>query len=301
MMDALRGISPYVRFAHHFPAGPDWRILPRVIFDHLLLYTRDGSGWLSVDGETHRISPRSLFVIPPGILHETWHDPGSPNLMYNLHFDYVEEPNSPQVPVNLPTPQETLARPDWIRPAFGGDARLRLPTQIAEFAPAVYESAFFSILGCARGESPADRLQTKAAMLQLLAHLYRSEEHAERRGMVAVETLRRLDELPAIIEERLQEPLSVPQMAALCNLSETHFRRSFRARFGVPPAEYVARCRLERARHLLLHEAMPVRRVAEMAGYQSVHYMTRVFTRAYGVPPAAYRLRPVRPDHQTGR
>jgi hypothetical protein len=107
-MDELARLSPFVRFARHFPAGPDWCIEPRVIFDHLLLYTRDGGGWLTVGDERRRIGPRSPFVVPPGLLRETTHDPGSPNLVYNLHFDFIEEADSATVPVNLATPDDRL-------------------------------------------------------------------------------------------------------------------------------------------------------------------------------------------------
>lgn len=40
-MAPVARLSPFVRLPHHFPAGPDRRKQPRVIFDHLLLYTRD--------------------------------------------------------------------------------------------------------------------------------------------------------------------------------------------------------------------------------------------------------------------
>ena len=290
-MDPLTRLSPFVRLAHHFAAGPDWRIPPRVIFDHLLLYTRDGSGWLTVGDERRRIGPRSLFVVPPGIVHETTHDPGSPNLMYNLHFDFIEEADSALVPVNLATPEETLARTDWLGTPFAGDDRLHLPTRIEGFAPAVYETLFFTILGSARSRAPGDLLQAKGAMLQLLAHLYHANSYAGHRGTASPASLQRLDQMPAHIEERLADALTVGALAALCNMSETHFRRSFRARFGRSPADYIVQCRLARARHLLVYENLPICRIAEMTGYQSVHYFTRAFAAAFGEPPAAYRAR----------
>jgi AraC-like DNA-binding protein len=290
-MHPLARLSPFIRLAHHFPAGPDWRIQPRVIFDHLLLYTRDGHGRLTVGEEVHRIGPRTLFVVPPGVLHETTHDPGSPNLMYNLHFDFIEEPDSASVPVNLATPEETLARTEWLRAPFAGDDRLRLPTRIEGFAPALYETLFFTILGCARSRAPADLLQAKGAMLQLLAHLYQAHSYTGHRGTASAASLQRLDQMPAHIEERLADELSVGALAAQCNMSETHFRRSFRARFGRSPADYIVQCRLARARHLLVYENLPICRIAEMTGYQSVHYFTRAFAAAFGEPPAAYRAR----------
>lgn len=289
--DALATLSPYVRFAHYFAAGPAWRITPRVIFDHLLLYTREGSGWLEMEGGRHRIEPRSLLVIPPGVLHETYHDPGSPNLMYNLHFDLVEQPDSRTVPVNLPTPEETLARPDWIRAPFCGDDRLRLPVRASGIVPATYEALFFTILGSARGNAPADLMQAKGAMLQVLSHLYRSQSYAGHPGTASADTLRRLDPVPAYIEEHLADPLTVTQLAVMCNMSETHFRRSFLARFGQTPVDYIAATRLARARYLLMHEEITIARVAELTGYQGVHYFTRAFARAFGDPPAAFRRR----------
>lgn len=289
MSEALRRVSPYIRMAHYFPAGPGWRIAPRVIFDHLLLYTREGAGWLHMQGERWPIASRSLMVIPPGVLHETTHDPASASMMLNIHFDWVEREDSPRVPVNLPTPADTLACTHWMRPAFEGEPALALPPVIDRFSPGVYESAFFTILDAAGSPTPADALRAKGAMTQLLAHLLQGLADPEPVDDISAHALQRLDGLAAHIEERLHEELTIPELAAQCNLSETHFRRAFRARFGAAPTPYIREARLERARRLLLHEQLPIKRIAEVAGFQSIHYFTRSFTARFGVSPARYR------------
>ena len=47
------------------------------------------------------------------------------------------------------------------------------------------------------------------------------------------------------------EPLDVPTLASLANVSEAHFIRTFRATFGETPHRYLQRRRVERAMFLL--------------------------------------------------
>ncbi len=64
---------------------------------------------------------------------------------------------------------------------------------------------------------------------------------------------------------------------------------AFRSALGVSAASYVRERRIARAADLLLTSAWGLERIAEAAGFPNRHYLTRVFTRRMGVPPARYR------------
>jgi transcriptional regulator GlxA family with amidase domain len=86
----------------------------------------------------------------------------------------------------------------------------------------------------------------------------------------------------------LTEDLSVPALAARVSMSVRHFSRVFTQETGSPPAEYVARLRLEAARRHLEHARQPLDVVARECGYGSVDALQRAF-RADGTTAARHR------------
>ena len=78
-------------------------------------------------------------------------------------------------------------------------------------------------------------------------------------------------------------------------MSTRHFVRVFTQETGEPPAQYVQRVRVERARQLLEADAMSVEEVADTCGFGSAEMMRRRFQQSIGVAPSEYRARFRRP------
>lgn len=97
----------------------------------------------------------------------------------------------------------------------------------------------------------------------------------------------RLRHLVAFIEERLDEPLSIAQLAGQAALSDSHFKALFKRATGLPVHEYVIRRRVERARSLLLRGDLPASQVALAAGFAHQSHMARAMRRVLGVTPSA--------------
>jgi transcriptional regulator GlxA family with amidase domain len=102
----------------------------------------------------------------------------------------------------------------------------------------------------------------------------------------------RMDAAIAYIEDRLQQPLRVSDMAQIVNLSPSRFTRLFRAATGASPARYIQVRRLERARLLIERTFLSVKEVMHNVGYNDPSHFTRDFAREYGVPPSRLRTRP---------
>jgi transcriptional regulator GlxA family with amidase domain len=99
----------------------------------------------------------------------------------------------------------------------------------------------------------------------------------------------RFTELLAWARERLDEPLSVDDLAAQACMSPRNFARAFVAETGVTPARAVERLRLEAARERVEHSAEPIDAIAHDAGFGDPERMRRAFLRAFGQPPQALR------------
>ncbi len=83
-------------------------------------------------------------------------------------------------------------------------------------------------------------------------------------------------------------------LAAQFHFSRFHFDRMIRSVAGEPPQAFRRRILLERAAYHMVTTKAPLIDLAVEAGYGSHEAFTRAFTRAYGVPPAAWRKAPGR-------
>lgn len=88
---------------------------------------------------------------------------------------------------------------------------------------------------------------------------------------------------------RLDEPITLGQMAARESMSVRNFTRRFRDEVGTTPMNWLTRQRVERARELLEESDLPVEQVSERAGLGTAANLRQHFHAALGTSPSAYR------------
>lgn len=96
-------------------------------------------------------------------------------------------------------------------------------------------------------------------------------------------------DLAAWMLRNLQKELTVEVLAAQVNLGARHFSRRFKTVFGLPPAEYVERLRLDEARRRLQLRSKSVNAIGLSVGYASADSFRRAFERRFGVSPGVYK------------
>lgn len=101
----------------------------------------------------------------------------------------------------------------------------------------------------------------------------------------------RIEKVHRFIDDHMDEPVSLPQLAELSGLSLSRFKTWFREETGSTPLDYVMRKKIDFAAKQLLRTRGPVSDVAYDTGFQSSQYFTTVFRKFTGMTPAAYRAR----------
>ncbi|WP_406861571.1 helix-turn-helix domain-containing protein [Streptomyces sp. HUAS MG47] len=96
------------------------------------------------------------------------------------------------------------------------------------------------------------------------------------------------DLLPWVMR-RLDQPLTVEDLARQANMSSRHLARHFRSVTGTTPLQWVLTQRIRRAQELLESTDDSVDTIASAAGMGTATTLRRHFQRTVGVPPDAYR------------
>ncbi|MEV6200679.1 helix-turn-helix domain-containing protein [Streptomyces sp. NPDC051771] len=100
------------------------------------------------------------------------------------------------------------------------------------------------------------------------------------------------DSLAPLLEwlgERLEQPLSVADMAARARVSPRTLTRRFGEQLGISPGRWLLDRRIAAARALLEETDLPVETVAHRVGLSSAVNLRRRFHEAVRTTPAAYR------------
>jgi transcriptional regulator GlxA family with amidase domain len=85
--------------------------------------------------------------------------------------------------------------------------------------------------------------------------------------------------------------VSLATMATAAGVERRTLLRRFASATGMTPIEYCRTVRIARARELLEGGELPQKAIAASLGYKDVATFSRVFRKATGVAPGAYRKR----------
>jgi transcriptional regulator GlxA family with amidase domain len=92
-----------------------------------------------------------------------------------------------------------------------------------------------------------------------------------------------------LMEENIEKPLSLEQIAKSTGLSRRQIERLFKRDLNCVPKRYYLEMRLRRARELLLQTAMPIMDITAACGFQSPPHFSKCYRAQYGYPPSAER------------
>jgi AraC family transcriptional regulator len=92
-----------------------------------------------------------------------------------------------------------------------------------------------------------------------------------------------------LLRENLDGTVRLGDLARECELSVSHFARSFKASFGVTSHQWLTARRIERAKELLALSNLPLADVASQSGFGDQAAFTRTFHRDVGATPSQWR------------
>ena len=100
------------------------------------------------------------------------------------------------------------------------------------------------------------------------------------------------------VEHNYALNFKISELAEVCHMSETHFRRVFQERMNMTPVEYINFVRVKKACELIDKTDISMEDVAEKVGFVTPSTFNRNFRRVIGTSPYQWKKRP---DNHEGK
>jgi AraC family transcriptional regulator len=157
------------------------------------------------------------------------------------------------------------------------------------------DSRLSALVAAARAEMVAgfpggrlflDSVEQAMAVALVSGHAVRHRPVQIYKGGLGSARLRRIKEL---VHAKMEDDLSLDEMAEVVGLSTAHFARMFRKSTGQTPHQFVLNQRLERAKAMLRSPNARVLDVAVACGFKTQQHFAQAFRDIYKVSPTEYR------------
>src|SRR4029453_2232044 len=142
------------------------------------------------------------------------------------------------------------------------------------------------VAGFSSGRLFLDSIEQAMAIALVNGHAVRHRPVQIYRGGLGSARLRRIKEL---VHAKMEDDLSLDEMAQSVGLSTAHFARMFRKSTGETPHQFVLRQRVERAKAMLRAPDARVLDVAVACGFKTQQHFAQVFRHVCGISPTEYR------------
>lgn len=254
------------------------------------VYLTGGKGEIWVDDQAQPVGANYAYMVCPGVFHE-----------------YVNDRNEPlhTIEVKFVVQDDKLAQSLAALPFSADCSDLNAVPQLE------------LLLQEARQQRPYYKDLMASSFLQFLLLLLRA--HAPDRASSAssdvsaasrpndltpssiLPFIREQDDLCASIvqyvAEHYQDKITLTDLAKRFALSRTYLCDRFRQKYGISPIQLLNRIRLNKAKQLLADERMSITDISEHTGFQSIHHLSKFFSKKVGMSPMQYRERHHRSEY----
>lgn len=249
----------------YFPAAKDHLRERRTGIDQsIFIYCAKGTGWCELQGCRHEVAAGSLLVVPANEPHAYGAAPRRPWTI--LWFHAIGDDIAPilaELGLNADSPVLPLADdPQWL---------------------ALFEEALETL---EHGYTTAHLLHASRSLGHLLSATIWRRRH---RAPGVPDTREKIMRCVEFMQQHLDQPLRLGQLAALANLSPSHFKTLFKQHVGYGCIDYFIRLRMHRACQLLDTTALSAKEIASQVGYADPLWFSKAFRGVIGTPPSEYR------------
>ncbi|MDO5417272.1 MAG: AraC family transcriptional regulator [Lachnospiraceae bacterium] len=244
-----RVIGPYTRTGYHL---------------HIIT---SGSGYLSVNGETKKLTRGQLFLLRPNVETTYWADKDDPWSYYWIQFDGL-------------TAAAFLEKAGFPPGTFVRDSILP-PDDFVQYLEKILKTPELT------HASELKRIGTLYSLMGVLIESYHTQCYSQKTHY---------DYSPKIYVAHAIDYIhhnyataTVSKLASYIGINRSYLASTFKRLVGISPQEYLLNFRMEESVRLLTEGEMPIKDIAASVGYDNPLTFSKIFKNRYGVSPQNYR------------
>ena len=255
--DFLNFINFEYSFGNHCKLDSSWKCDGKFLTEDHLYCIRSGYAEFTMDEITYKLEPGKSFLFPTN-RYITYHCPENFSLDW-FHFRVkifgsIDLLDHFDCPYELPIPSEGLTK-----------------------------ELYAKLLSLEEQESTERNLASPAIIQQLCAP-FLSKGKFNKDG----ELFLKLEPALKYIETNIDIPIRVTELASACNYEESYFADLFSKTIGLPPAKYISKRKIEKAKKLLMLGSK-VDKISDSLGFYDISHFSRSFKKLTGMSPSKYK------------
>lgn len=236
-----------------------------------ICFLEKGAQYYRIESDSYTLKGGDLLITKPSLLHGT---NGFPEDIGSLYWMIIKVPEKNQRFLNL-SPKETRCLIDRIlniqNPCFRGSYYI--------------QSILSSIMkDYQKKEEP---LREVIIINKIIDFLLKVIHYGEKGHNSDISEQIKI--VCQYIQKNLLKDFLLDDLAEMSNLSLSRFKHRFKEEVGIPPAEYINRYKIEKAKEMVKHDEISIQDIAYDLGFSSPLYFSTVFKKFTGISPSTYR------------
>ena len=277
-------LSPYIRHAMYSTLLPNYIINRRVIFDYEIIYIKEGSFKIQIDGVDYICQKNNVVFLRPGVPHIFYvgkYGVSQPH----IHFDAIYSPKSLVTPISFKdmdamTPEEiSLIQEDVL-------SDINIPCVFSPEDPSSFQRLFFNIIDAfIKGSDSQLKAKAKIALLiDMVISQFDKEKPALNKNPDTV-----IAAVKNYIDENHNNILTLDFLSEMFFINKFTLIRKFKKTYGINIIKYYNEKRLETAKNLLKKSNMTIKQIGDMLNFTDAYSFSRFFKSSVGISPKEYR------------
>lgn len=282
-------INPYVRMMRlkrSAAMSGKWKDI-----DNVFTYVAAGSADFIVEGVKYSLKSGDLIIIPPYKTHVVISQGKDSLVQYIMHFDYYEEKARTKL-----VHKDILEDENYSDKLSEREKRISQDVLIAEIPEAERNNLvrrYLSLLREFKDNRQGRELMIRAECIGLLVSAFRNirQEEPGKAGDNEQRTKSWLLIERAVEYINKQGVVNEPDNRAIARavgVSPNYLTKIFQDYLGISLHKYVMNLKVEKVQQLLLSGKVNVTEAARLAGFSSIHVLSKTFKNYLGISPSEF-------------
>lgn len=254
-------IGYYPRARHHY------RRREQGISSFILIYCRDGEGWIECNGhKKHQLSANQFFIIPAGAPHAYGADAEKPWSIYWMHFEGRLASfygTGYDHPCSIPASEQS-----------------RIVDRLSIF------EEIYNTLEIGYG---AEQLHFAVSALYHFLGSFKYIDAFRSSGAHVTAGYDIIGRARHFMLENIEQKITLGQTCEFLGYSESYCSTIFRKYTGMSPIQYLLHLRIQTACQLLDVTNMKINQICHKVGIEDPYYFSRLFSKIMNMSPQDYR------------